>query len=57
MLTLALVFLAMTIIAAIVGFSGIAITLSLTFQILFYICLGLFIISFIVGIASKPPKV
>ncbi len=57
MLTLALVFLVLAIIAAVLGFSGFAATSALLFQILFYVLLGIFVITFIYGLASKPPKV
>jgi uncharacterized membrane protein YtjA (UPF0391 family) len=57
MISLALVFLVLAIIAALLGFSGIAATSALVFQILFYVLLGIFFITFIYGLASKPPKV
>ncbi len=56
MLTLALVFLVLAVIAAVLGFSGIVATSALIFQILFYALLGVFVITFIYGLASKPPK-
>lgn len=57
MLTLALVFLVLAIIAAVLGFSGIVATSALVFQILFYVLSGIFVITFIYGLAIKPPKV
>ncbi len=57
MLTLALVFLVLAIIAAVLGFSGIIAASALVFQILFYVLLGIFVITFIFGLAIKPPKV
>ncbi|NLL13219.1 MAG: DUF1328 domain-containing protein [Fibrobacter sp.] len=57
MLTLALVFLVLAIIAAVLGFSGIVATSALVFQILFYVLLGIFVFTFIYGLAIKPPKV
>ncbi len=57
MLTLAWVFLVMAIIAAVLGFSGIVAASAMVFQILFYVFLGIFVITFIFALASKPPRV
>lgn len=56
MLSWALTFLVIAIIAAIFGFGGIASTASGIAQILFVIFLGLFLISLIVGLVrGRPP--
>ncbi len=57
MLTLALVFLVLAITAAVLGFGGFITTSVSIFQIVFYVCVVLFIIFFIIGLAIKPPKV
>lgn len=56
MLSWALTFLVIAIIAAIFGFGGIASTASGIAQILFVIFLGLFLVSLIVGLLrGRPP--
>jgi uncharacterized membrane protein YtjA (UPF0391 family) len=57
MLILALIFLLISIVSAIVGFTGMVVNAAFLLQILFYIFLGLSIITFAIGIISKPPKV
>lgn len=57
MLTLSFIFLVLAIIAAILGFSAVAVSSAMIFQIVFYACLAVFLVTFIIGLAIKPPKV
>lgn len=54
MLYWAVVFFLIAIVAAILGFGGIAATAAGVAEILFYIFLGLFVISLIAGLVSRP---
>lgn len=56
MLKWALVFLIVAIVAALLGFGGLASTAGSIAQILFYIFIALFVISFIVGLLRGGPK-
>ena len=57
MLVWALIFLVIAIVSAVLGFGGLAAASAGIAQILFYVFLGLFAITLIIGLASKPPKV
>lgn len=53
MLRWALTFFIFSLVAALFGFGGIAATTSEIAQILFYVFIGLFLLSFIFGLASR----
>ncbi len=56
MLSWALTFFIFSLIAALFGFSGIAATTAGIAQILFYIFLGLFLLSLVTGLARRGDK-
>jgi uncharacterized membrane protein YtjA (UPF0391 family) len=53
MLRWALIFFIFSLISAFLGFGGIAATTSEIAQILFYVFIGLFLLSFLFGLAGK----
>ena len=56
MLTLALIFLVIAVIAAVFAWTGVAVLTAGLAQILFVVFIFLFIISLIIGLARRPPK-